>query len=877
MPRYFTGRSVSSPRLTLAEATTFKDLVQHLIDMPVPLSITAASYHAMTKQEKAKAKLVSYITACTFPDSPWDGGRLLEHAQECNLLMLDIDELPDGNCPAAPFTRQPSLISEKLDGFNFAAYKTISSTPEKPRLRIMLDARAIPVEDYPNAVLTIAQHLGLSHLTRESAVAVQPMFRPTMFADQDPDLDHPLIASSMTGRPFEVKDIAEDLDSLPGMVSGSRPARVRSSGDSVEDFLTFYQQPIPEITLTVANEALASINPDLSRPEWVEIAAALKHQFGVEHEAEAFSIFDTWSSNGTKYAGEKDTATNWKSLREQPKGRAPITIRTLLKRALDGGWDGGRIKEECFQSVAKWLSFECKSITQLMADGVKRIAATPMISVTEEDALLQMIVAVGKQKFETKMAVGALRKDLKKQKDSLHHSKTPDEVEKPAWAKGIAYVASTNEIFRQSNRQVFSIEAWDKTYSRFLLPTEEQLEKADLPVNQTTLNKPLWLPSDYALNHIKCQTVDDYDYDPSSPEEIVVKREGKRYVNTYRKSSYRAADKDHAEHAEEVFFNHLINLIAEPHYRRCLVDWMAHNVQYPGLKIRWAILLQGAEGCGKTFIAECMRAVLGGENVKLINMETIKRGWTEWAFGSQIVAIEEIRVAGANRHEVMNRLKEPISNDVIPINERNKNTRSFKNVTNYLMFSNHHDALAINDESRRYFVLKSPLQKKEQVADLMRDPEYFTRLFEMLTLSSSGLRYMLENWRISDDFKSNGPAPVTKYLHEMIADTSNELNSVLQRILEDGDNPLIQPDVIASTSFMNALEMEDGMRHVTPQYMASVLRDAGFTRLDGRHIIANERQWVWVRQDKIKDNNPLELLRARINGALHKQEDDWLT
>lgn len=873
MPRYFTGRSVSSPRLTLAEATTFKDLVQHLIDMPVPLSITAASYHAMSPEEQKAAKLVSYMVPCTFPNSPHEGRRK-EFAESCNLIFLDVDTAKDGSSPAEPFVKKPSLLAERLPNFNFAAYKTISSTEQKPRLRIMVDARDIPVDRYPDAVLTVAQMLGLAVVTPESKITVQPMFRPTMFADQDPDLDHPLIASKMDRRPFTVEDIADDLGAMPGEVS--RPPRPKSN-DSVEDFLTFYQRPIPEITLAVANEALGAITPNVSRPEWVDLAAALKHQFGDEHESEAFQIFDTWSSSGSEYVNTKDCAVNWKALHVQPKGRAPITIRTLLKRALDGGWDGGKVKEECFQSVAKWLSFECKSITQLMADGVKRIAATPMISVTEEDALLQMIVAVGKQKFETKLAVGALRKDLKKQKDSLHHSKTPDEVEKPAWAKGIAYVASTNEIFRQSNRQVFSIEAWDKTYSRFLLPTEDQLDKADLPVNQTTLNKPLWLPSDYALNHIKCQTVDDYDYDPSSPEEIVVKREGKRYVNTYRKSSYRAADKDHAEHAEEVFFNHLINLIAEPHYRRCLVDWMAHNVQYPGLKIRWAILLQGAEGCGKTFIAECMRAVLGGENVKLINMETIKRGWTEWAFGSQIVAIEEIRVAGANRHEVMNRLKEPISNDVIPINERNKNTRSFKNVTNYLMFSNHHDALAINDESRRYFVLKSPLQKKEQVADLMRDPEYFTRLFEMLTLSSSGLRYMLENWRISDDFKSNGPAPVTKYLHEMISDTSNELNSVLQRIMEDGDNPLIQPDVIASSSFMHALEMEDGMRHVTPQYMASVLRDAGFTRLDGRHIIANERQWVWVRQDKIKNNNPLELLRARINGALHKQEDDWLT
>jgi tRNA A37 threonylcarbamoyladenosine biosynthesis protein TsaE len=34
-------------------------------------------------------------------------------------------------------------------------------------------------------------------------------------------------------------------------------------------------------------------------------------------------------------------------------------------------------------------------------------------------------------------------------------------------------------------------------------------------------------------------------------------------------------------------------------------------VQFPGSKIRWAVLIQSAEGAGKTFFAKVMQSVLG--------------------------------------------------------------------------------------------------------------------------------------------------------------------------------------------------------------------------------------------------------------------------
>lgn len=859
MPAYFTGKHVSSPKLERSTAATFQDFIQQFIGLPIPLSVTYDEYQSMGKKERAEAKLVGYVVPCTFPKSPWEG-RKIEHAQACHLLILDIDDPED----ARPFVDEPVTLIDALSGLNFAAYKTISSTPEAPRLRVIVEADSIPADRYPDAVLTVAQMMGLTKVTRESAIAVQPMFKPTVFRDQDPDLDHPIIVTKFDKGAFKLSQISADIESLPGLVSGNKPARTAKVGDSLDDFLTFYKAPVEGVTLEAVKEALSHLSSDCSRDEWLAVAAALKHQFAATQPEEAYVVFDEWSSSGSKYEGQKDTHTIWKSFSEQPRGRSPITIRTLLKRAVESGWDNGVVKESCFKAVSDWLMFTCKSAPQLMSEGVKRIAAAEMLTHIEEDALMQTLVLRSRADFAQPLTLVSVRKYLKEHKDKIKAKKHEStEVVHPPWTQGWLYVTALNSFFRQQKRQQRSIVAFDSEYSRKLLPTADELQKMEKDINETTLHTPKFLPSKYLLDHLKCPVVDDVTYCPAEPESGIISEDGKKYANVYRRS-YQAANRDLADYAEDVLHDHLMNLIAEPEYRTILLNWMAHNVQFPGVKIRWALMLQGGEGCGKTMLSEVMTSVLGADNVILIDKESIKRGWNEWAFGSQIVTIEEIRVAGQNRHDIMNTLKPLITNERVSVNERNRGTRTVRNVTNYMAFTNHHDALAINDESRRWFILKSPLQKKEQIRDIVeRDPDYFARFADMLKTHAGGLRYILENRTISDSFKANGPAPATIYLKEMIEDSSNELLGFLENIWEDESNPLICRDVIASAQLQHAIDVA-GMRNMHSNHVAKLIREIGFKKLEGRHTVGNVRQAIWYRPDLLeKDANPVELLLQR--------------
>lgn len=860
MPRFFTGKSVSSHTLVASPARSFQEFVQDFICLPVPLSVTYSEYWKMPDTERKKKKMVSYATPCTFPESPWEG-RKLEYAQPCDLIFIDIDNSDD----ARVFVDDPGLLLTKLGEFNFAAHHTTSSTPEKPRLRLVIGANHISVAKYADAVRTVAQMAGLSEVTTESLRAHQPMFRTTVFADQDPELEHPLLIDSYKGRDFEESDVLMDGVSVPDAAANGRSQGVRGS-NTLEDFLLFYQAPVAGLTLAQVEEALTFIDADCSRKEWIDIAAALKHQFSGSDDAGAYQLFDAWSATGSKYEGEKNTATNWKPLAEQPKGRRPITIHSLLKRAVEGGWNSDKVKETSFQSVSKWLMFEAKTSIELMNEGVRRIAAAPLLSDIEEGALVQTLVQRSRQDFSQPLPLTAVKATLKKLKDVLRVQKQEvRDIIHPPWSLGFVYVAATDTFLRQTTRQEYKCIALDRVFSEKLLPTAAELVAQGREINEVTLSTPKFLPSQYLLNVLKCRRVDDVAYNPAEPDPPIFREDKKLYLNIYL-PTFSEADPALSSYAEDLMCEQLYHLIAEPAYRTHLLDWVAYHVQYPGSKIRHALLIQGVEGCGKTLQFGVIRCVLGNGNTRLINSDTIKKGWNEWAFGSQVVCIEELRVAGQNRHEVMNTLKEPITNDFVPVNERAKNTRNVQNRTNYMAFTNHHDAIVVGEDSRRWWVVKSALQHKEQIRAIVdKDPEYFARFAESHTTHAGGYRHFFENRTISSGFRPSGPAPATTYLQEMVSDTSDEVTAAIHQVWEDGGSPLIANDVLAFGALRTALEIE-GLKNLTQARLSHALRNAGFAPM-GKHLIGAGRQSVWARPDRINGEDPVQLLLQRAENS----------
>jgi hypothetical protein len=62
-----------------------------------------------------------------------------------------------------------------------ATTHTASSTPDAPRIRVIVEAAGLPVAVYPAAVKQIAARLGIDGPNKESLIAVQPMYLPVIF------------------------------------------------------------------------------------------------------------------------------------------------------------------------------------------------------------------------------------------------------------------------------------------------------------------------------------------------------------------------------------------------------------------------------------------------------------------------------------------------------------------------------------------------------------------------------------------------------------------------------------------------------------------------------------------------------------------------
>jgi hypothetical protein len=87
-----------------------------------------------------------------------------------------------------------------------------------------------------------------------------------------------------------------------------------------------------------AADALQFISPDLDYDEWIAIGQALHTAFG--HAG--LSIWHSWSSQGSKYKGDKDIEQHWRSFK--PDGG--ITLGSLFHQAMERGYKPPSVQDE---------------------------------------------------------------------------------------------------------------------------------------------------------------------------------------------------------------------------------------------------------------------------------------------------------------------------------------------------------------------------------------------------------------------------------------------------------------------------------------------------------------------------------------------------
>ena len=533
---------------------------------------------------------------------------------------------------------------------------------------------------------------------------------------------------------------------------------------------------------------------------WLKVMCAIHHE--TDGSESGHRLAYEWSTRAAKHKDDRFEKT-WLSLGRG--GGRKLTHRYIRKWAAIYGRQG-------LAGILKKLdaAIDVEALKATIVDAKKLVL----------DALDQERLSTGVQRNAKRLGVTLSAAKARSMVRSMGEG-TPD------WLKNWVYLTHTAEFYHQGTGERIGREAFDAAHGRYLAEgnaSRYALDIAKIPVFHMTM----YLPAE---------------------EATFTDGSGLKWVNTYSERNVPKVpdqlEEREQENVERVI-RHFEFLFPIERERELAKSWFAHIVQTKQ-RPNWAILMQGVDGDGRTFFANMMAAVLGG-NSRTINGSDIEDRFTGWAVGQLFTAIEEVKMIGHNRYDILNKMKPYITNTTIPIREMRTNVYNAQNTTAYMLTSNFQNALPITNADRRYFILQSQWQDEKHIKKVTEEG-YFDRLQE--TLQSAGaLRGWLLNYQLHPEFKPYGRAPESTGRQSMIEQARPDENMVLEDLIESGFYYDISENVVVVSKLAHILEVRTRSNFPIKETSCSaILRIANFTRM-GRIIYEGKKVTVWSRNPR---------------------------
>lgn len=185
--------------------------------------------------------------------------------------------------------------------------------------------------------------------------------------------------------------------------------------------------------------------------------------------------------------------------------------------------------------------------------------------------------------------------------------------------------------------------------------------------------------------------------------------------------------------------------------------WMAYMIQYPGTKMKSALVFHGPQGTGKSIFFEAFLSIFG-EYGRVIDQSAIEDKFNDWASRKLVLLADEV-VARQELFHIKNKLKGLITGDTIRINPKNVGAYEEKNHVNMIFLSNEIMPTVLERDDRRHMVVWTP--------DKMDPKFYETVRIEIEHGGVEALHHHLLNYQLGD-FKPWTQPIMTKAKAELI-------------------------------------------------------------------------------------------------------------
>lgn len=231
----------------------------------------------------------------------------------------------------------------------------------------------------------------------------------------------------------------------------------------------------------------------------------------------------------------------------------------------------------------------------------------------------------------------------------------------------------------------------------------------------------------------------------------------------------------------EPWLEHLQYLYPNKTEQDHLLNWMAHVVQRPDVKINHALLVAGTSRVGKDMLMNPLRYGLGAENVCEPSAEELKESYTDYLHHSKLVIFQEIQTFDGLNLE--NKLKPILATppEMLRVRLFGRGFYETPNIVQAIFMSNYKDALHISEGDGRYFAVWTDAQPL--------DAEYYSNLFAWLESGGNGLvaRWLLD--RDLSNFNPKQPAPLTQFKSSLLKSSKSPLRYQLEDMISAGDYP----------------------------------------------------------------------------------------
>lgn len=431
----------------------------------------------------------------------------------------------------------------------------------------------------------------------------------------------------------------------------------------------------------------------------------------------------------------------------------------------------------------------------------------------------------------------------------------------PKWAKPYAFVAQGNVFYNTDNGRSMDMIGFQSIYG----------EK--MPVNNAGRRENA---AERCLHFWGMPKVDDIGYRPDCGR--IYEWDGAHYANSYSPASLPAVASQYTPEGVagiSAFQSLLWDMCGRrDDVFRNLLYWYAHNVQHPGVKIRWAPIIKGVHGDGKTLAVAVLRAAMGHRNVSTTGNATLTNsgGFTDWASRGAVNVIEEIMLTGKQRHQLYNAMKEFISNNIININPKGRQTYSARNCTNHIANTNHNDALPMEPTDRRWFVIFTPWASLiDMQAYCGLDGAGWKARTDAIDHAKEHCAGELRAWfmgiEIPAAFDINGSAMVTPEKMRMMASSKDDVESVVESIIAEGGEGITAK--VVSTSHLSrllALRAPGGGFDVPKTTaLTYMLTRLGYSKLDKQIKWRGEPVRIWLKDGVELDNDQI---RSQLDNSL---------